>query len=67
VCPKCGVIHKRDLKAVRNLMQFATASSAGSHACGDASSGGTDTRLVYELCVAEAGIERCLSPCGING
>jgi putative transposase len=45
VCPQCGVIHDRDLNAARNLMQFATASSAGSHACGDTSDGGTEHTL----------------------
>jgi len=45
VCPCCGVIHDRDLNAARNLMQFATASSAGSYACGDASGGGTEHTL----------------------
>jgi putative transposase len=66
MCPICGVIHDRDLNAARNLMQFATASSAGSHACGDASGGGTMTTSVYESRIAEAGNERLCSS-GING
>jgi len=66
-CLRCSAVHGRDLNAALNLQHFATASSAGSHACGDLSDGGTDMRLVYESRIVEAGSERCLSPGGING
>lgn len=47
MCPHCGIVHDRDRNAAVNLMQFATASSAGSHACGDASGGGTGHPVLW--------------------
>lgn len=38
MCDDCGAAHDRDHNAARNLEQFARASSARSHACGDRSS-----------------------------
>ncbi len=40
-CPECGARHDRDLNAAQNLVRLATASSAGSNACGDPPDGGT--------------------------
>lgn len=40
-CPACGLVFDRDENAAKNLEQLATASSAGSYACGDSSVGGT--------------------------
>jgi putative transposase len=61
-CPVCEVTHDRDLNAALNLEKFATASSAGSHACGDPTDGGTALASVYESWVGEAGSEWQVSP-----
>ncbi len=38
-CPMCNATHDRDCNAATNLERFATASSAGSYACGECSDG----------------------------
>lgn len=52
----CGLTIDRDVNAAINL---ARVGYTRSHACGDASGGGTDTRLVYESYVTEAGTTPC--------
>lgn len=44
-CCECGLEIDRDLNSALNLLKLATASSAGSNACGDISGGGTQSNL----------------------
>ncbi|WP_376796630.1 zinc ribbon domain-containing protein [Thermogemmatispora sp.] len=54
-CPACGTRQDRDIKAANNRLRIGTASSAGSHACGDPGGGAA---LGCSSWVAEAGGEK---------
>ena len=52
-CPKCDVVHDRDINAATNLEYLCTASFAESQACGEKGSGCVPTNTVKPVSVKQ--------------